>query len=377
MSLFLVFSCSEKSKENNVNAEELTLIKEDSLQISYFGILNLMDVHPESKKILLFDQQTRSLIVSDFDGTSPTEIINESDSPASYGSFPLGAGKFSEDGKSFTVISNQGVYTYDLEGNLINGGKHQEAEMPAFSGRASADQEFYWVGDRIITPTGGRTAFDRNTKEFYENYLSLAWFDTLDRKVDLFMNLDEQSVFRNGKAHDLSHIKSLVTVDKNRIYYIQGIEPALNIHQIESPYEKIKRVNLEIDDYTFNQGEDFEKADPRMISPDMFSGRIENLKVLENNILISFSPGVPELDQDKYDNLGWQTIMAKMKKDYRYRMLIMDLEGRKLKDLPIPYEYNARQWLVRDGFIWFLGEINLEEEEDFVKVYKVKLGAEE
>ena len=53
---------------------------------------------------------------------------------------------------------------------------------------------------------------------------------------------------------------------------------------------------------------------------------------------------------------------------------LLDKEGNKLKEIIIPAEFNTRQWLVRDGYLWFLATVNLEEEEDFVKIYKVKLG---
>ncbi|WP_373497308.1 hypothetical protein [Aquiflexum sp.] len=374
MSMILIFSCSEKINENNGNQENLSLVKVDSLQIPYLGLLQLMDVHPQSGKVLLFNSQNRALVVGDFEGSPTQEINKHGDMPDSYGMFPLGAGKFGENGQNFTIISNQGVYTYDLNGNLIHGGKHQVKEMPSFSGRASADTEYFWVGDRILTNGAGRTAYPRNTPEFYENYTSFAWFDTLDRKVEQFMNLDEASFYRNGKAHDISHMIPRMAADKNRIYFIQGIEPALNIHSLNPPYEKIKRVEFEILDYSFNQGQDFKEADPSMISPDIYSGKFENIKVLDKYILTSFFTGVPELEQDKYENLGWMEIMAKTKKDYRHRMMVMDLEGNKLSEFPIPFELDSRQWLVRDGYIWFLGAENLEQEEDFIKIYKVKLG---
>ena len=374
MSLLLIFSCSERPNENNRNQEDLSLIKVDSLQIPYLGLLQLMDVNPQSGKVLLFNSQNRALVIGDFESSPPKEFNKHGDMQDSYGMFPLGAGKFSENGNNFTIISNQGVYTYDLNGNLILGGRHQVKEMPAFSGRASADAEFYWVGNRILTNGAGRTEYPRNTPEFYENYTSFAWFDTLERKVEQFMNLDEDSFFRNGKAHDLSHIIPRMAVDQDRIYFIQGIEPALNIHSLRSPYDKIKRVELEIPDYSFNQGQDFKEADPRMISPDIYSGKFENIKVLDKYILISFFPGVPDLEQDNYKNLEWRDIMAKTKIDYPPRMLVMDQEGKKLSEFPIPLEMDPRQWLVRDGYIWFLGAENLEEEEDFIKIYKVRLG---
>jgi hypothetical protein len=52
----------------------------------------------------------------------------------------------------------------------------------------------------------------------------------------------------------------------------------------------------------------------------------------------------------------------------------LDLEGELLTEFEIPAEFSERDWVYRDGFLWFLANVNLEEEEDFVKVYKVRLG---
>jgi hypothetical protein len=120
-SLLFIISCSERVNKSNEKSENLTLTKVDSIQVPYLGLLNLMDVHPQSGKVLLFDQQAGTLVVGDFEENQVTEFNKNTDAPDSYGAYPLGAGKFSEDGRSFTIISNQGIYTYDLKGNLING----------------------------------------------------------------------------------------------------------------------------------------------------------------------------------------------------------------------------------------------------------------
>lgn len=371
--LFLL-SCGEKNTENITNVENLTLTKVDSIQIPYhLGILALMDINSKSENVLLFNQQKNSLVIGDFQGNEPSEIVNEPEDPDSFGRFPLGAGKFDKEGNNFTIISNQGVYTYDLNGNLINGGKHQRENMPAFSGRASVDQEFFWVGDKILTPATGWGEFPRNTPEFYENYTNLAWFDTTVRNVEQFLYLDETSFFRNGKAHDIPHMMPRVAVQDQKIYLIQGVEPALNIYNIKEPYEKIKRVPINLTDYHFNQGEDFKEADPRMISFDPFTGNFENIKVTDKYILISLFPGISELDRAKYADVDYMELISKLKKDYPNRLLVMDLEGNKLSEIEFPKEFDTRQWMVRDNYIWFLSKVNLEEEEDFVKIYKVKL----
>jgi hypothetical protein len=101
---------------------------------------------------------------------------------------------------------------------------------------------------------------------------------------------------------------------------------------------------------------------------------MENIKVTDKYILISYFPGIPEADRFKFEYLPWLDFQAKTRKAYPPRMLVLDLEGSFLKSLELPWELSDRQWLYRGGFLWFLAPVNLEEEEDFVKVYKVKLG---
>jgi hypothetical protein len=369
----VIIACSEGGSRKSTDPNELNLVKVDSVQVDYLGMLNLMDVHPATGKLLLFNIQNSRFVLANLDGKVEREFSKQG-GPDNFGSFPLGAGKFSEDGRAFTIISNQGVYTYDLEGKMIHGGRHKVNQLPAFSGRVAADMEFYWLSKKILTVGHGRGQYPNNTTDFYENYQALVWFDTLERKVEQFMPLDQNSVFRNGKGHDLSHMTPKMAADKDRIYLIQGVEPALNIHNIKPPYEKIRRVELDIPDYTFNQGEGFNKIDPRMINPDIYSGFMENIKVTDKYILISYFPGIPEADRFKFEYLPWLDFQAKTRKAYPPRMLVLDLEGSFLKSLELPWELSDRQWLYRGGFLWFLAPVNLEEEEDFVKVYKVKLG---
>lgn len=374
--LFLVssilFACGSKETDSSTDSSfELTVL--DSIRIDYLGMANLMDIHPGSQKILLINGQTREFIITDFNGKVLNTFTKSGDMPDSYGSFPLGAGKFDLGGTSFTVISNQGVYTYSLDGVLLNGGKHQENEMPAFSGRAAADQEFHWMGDKILTVGAGRGIHPRNTPEFYDAYTSLAWFDTLERKVTSFLQLDANSLFKNGKGHDIAHMIPRMTVLNDRIYVIQGIEPALKIYASKSPFEMLRKIDFDLPDYFVNQGEEMKSVDPRMINPDMYTGIFENLKATETYILATFSPGVPETSRTPFEGLGWMEAMAKMKKDFPPRMLVLSKEGELFDEFVLPTNLRDRQWLVRDEQLWFLKPINLEEEEDFITIYQVRL----
>lgn len=374
--LFLVssilFACGT-SETNSSTDGSFELIIMDSIRVDYLGMANLMDIHPGSEKILLMNGQTREFVIADFDGNVLQTFSKSGDMPDSYGVFPLGAGKFDPDGNSFTVISNQGVYTYSLEGMLIHGGKHQENEMPSFSGRAAADQEFYWVGNRILTVGAGRGSIPRNLPEFYDTYTSLAWFDTTARNVESFLTFDENSLFKNGKGHDIAHMIPRMAFSDQQLYVIQGIEPALKIYASKAPYELIRKIDFELPDYSYNQGEEMKSVDPRMISPDGYSGLFENLKTTKDYVLTTFFPGIPEIQRTPYEGLPWMEMMPAMRKDFPPRMLVLTKEGDLLDDVVLPANLRDRQWLVRNEQLWFLKPTNLDEEEDFLTIYQVKL----
>ncbi|GHB40902.1 hypothetical protein [Mongoliitalea lutea] len=361
----------EKSGDSSELSFGLELM--DSIRVDYLGVATFMDIHPASEKILFYDIQKSNFVVTSFAGQVLNFFSKSGDMPDSFGTFPLTAAKFDAEGNSFTVISNEGVYTYSLEGELIKGGKHQEAEMPAFAGRSAADREFYWVDGKILTVGAGRGVHPRNTPEFYDNYTSLAWFDTTERKVKPFLQLDEASFFKNGKGHDIAHMIPRMAVSDKFIYLIQGIEPALQIYELKSPYLMVRRVDLALEDYFFNQGEELKSVDPRMINPDVYSGLFENLKTTNDYVLTSFFPGIPETQRAPYEGLPWMEMMPAMRKDFPPRLLVLSKEGELLDDIVLPSRLQDRQWLVRDELLWFLKPTNLDEEEDFLTIYQVKL----
>jgi hypothetical protein len=367
-----MLACKGNESESSGNVSfELSII--DSIRIDYLGMANLMDIHPESKRILLMSSQTREFVLADFNGNILQSFSKSGDMPDSYGIFPLGAGKFDPDGTSFTVISNQGVYTYSLDGKLLIGGKHQENEMPGFAGRASADQEFYWLKNKILTVGAGRGVYPRNTPEFYNAYTSLAWFDTLERKVVSFLPLDENSLFKNGKGHDIAHMIPRMTVSNDQIYVIQGIEPSIKIYASEPPYSLIRKIDFDVPDYFVNEGEEMKSVDPRMINPDVYSGIFENLKATDDYVLTTFFPGIPETQRAPYEGLPWMEMMPAMRKDFPPRMLVLSKDGEVLDDFVLPANLRDKQWLIRDEQLWFFKPTNLDKEEDFLTIYQVKL----
>tara|TARA_R110002051_G_scaffold293972_2_gene359106 strand:- start:537 stop:890 length:354 start_codon:yes stop_codon:yes gene_type:complete len=111
------------------------------------------------------------------------------------------------------------------------------------------------------------------------------------------------------------------------------------------------------------EGEDRGKADPKSIAFDMSAGRTYTLKAYKDYLIASYNPGYDSKDKEKY----------KMEAKYPNALLLMNHQGETIQSLALPDKLDHRQFLVRDGELWWLSKLNTEKEEDFIQIYKVKI----
>jgi len=376
---YVGFSCSNSQSEEDYNAS-LEWEKVDSVRINYLGQLNLMDVNPDRERVLLFNQMEGIFVIADFDGQTLSTFKKTEDAPDSYGRFPLASGKFSIDGNRIHLVSNMGMFEYDIDGNLSNSLKYPREEYPSFSGRASADSEFYDLGDKtLVKAVEAWGKYKRNTPEFYDHFLLLAMIDNETGEISRFMGLEDDSIYKNGKGHDIADMMPMVDVNENKIYMIVGKDTYLNVYDLDPPYSLLQRTPLPLTGFKQNQGEDFGKVDPRMIRPDMSAGRISNVKVLGDYVILSYFEGYNDQHKEEFDLISnpqeYAEFTHRMKGKYPRKLLILDKQGNKIKETNVPNGFNETQFMVRGDHLWFMSNLNEEVEEDFWTVYKVALKA--
>lgn len=370
-----VLSCSAPTSETQ-KEPDLSLIIQDSIQVNYTGLLMLMDVSPKHEKILLFDPQTRKFVVAGMDGSIQSEFVKERDAPDSFGSYPLAAGKYNDSG-NIQIVSFLGIFEFNNSGEMVSNIRIPKDEQVSFAGRFDALSEIAFLKDKILLAgLEARGKYNKTQPEFYDNFLQLIWADPKTGKFERFLTLDPESIFQNDMSHEPSTLSTKFEVFDNQLYVISGTDPYLNIYELDSPYTKIERIPLNLTNYRLNEGEDPKKADPRAISYDPSFGNIQKMAKVNDLLFISYVNGYDDLDSEAYQNLqteeDWQDFNSRISKKYKNQFLVLDLEGNKIAEFESPNQL-GNVFVSREGSLWFISKPNTEVEEDFVKIYQVKI----
>jgi hypothetical protein len=378
-SLILVLAligCSRSGGDGREVEAHVNLLIEDSIQVDYIGVLNLMDVDPANGHMLLFDQQTRDFVVTDLKGEIKDVFNKTGDGPDSFGNFPLTPGRFTG-GDEFTILSYTGVYRYDLQGGLTSSVKF--AQPARFMGRASAEWEFYLFSPDSILSVGVEPwgEHSRDTPEYYEAYQTLNWMDLRSGESTRFLGLEENSIFKNGMGHEVPDMIPVMAYEDGKIYMIVGKDLHLNVYSADPPYQLLDQVNLELRGFQQDPGLPYGKIDPKAIKVNMGYGRIKNLKLSGEYVLVSYFPGLSETDLEAYEsaasNAEKESLWEELSQKYPPRLQVLSRDLEQLGDFEIPQKLHDQQFIVRNEKLWFLGRPNIEQEEDFFKVYQVNL----
>lgn len=370
------FGCESPNTNSTLENSDLALATVDSIRVDYIGTLNLMDVNPEFEMVLLFDPQKMQFISADFDGNILAQFSKERDAPDGFGFYPMAAGKFNAS-KNIQIVSASGIFEYDIAGNLLNSTKVPRDEIKPFSGRADAKMEVHFVNDKILLAgLVARGEYNKTQPEFYDTFLQLVWADPETGNYEQFLNLDPESIFQNNRSHEPSTLSTSFDVVDDQLLVISGIDPFLNSYKLDSPYTRVKRIPLELKDYRLNQGEDPKKADPRMITYDPSFGIIHKLVRVGNKLVLTYETGYSEQDALSYhenkSDAEREEFDVHIAEKYKLRYQILDLDGKLLTDSEIPGGL-SNMFVSRGGELWFLGKTNPELEEDFYKLYEVRI----
>ncbi|WP_158859158.1 hypothetical protein [Lunatibacter salilacus] len=373
----ILLSCNASQQQTADSS--FTLLVNDSIQVNYVGMLDLMDIAPNQERILFHNMQNGVILLTDFEGNHLQEMEKRGDSKDSYGPYPWLPARFLENG-NFFMIGLKGYQEFFPNGELVKQIPYQTTDVPNLGGRAAADNEFAMHEDiviiRAITAWG---EFNKAEPEYYDSFLQLAKISPQEGKFERFLHLEQESLFKNGRAYDVTEMMPSFTTHSNKLYVISGTDPHLNIYDINEGFKRINRKPIAYLNYYAGEGKEPAKADVRGISLDHAAGKTHALKTYGDYLIATYFAGFDFSDREEYKNLtneSYRAFFEKIEGKYPIRLHVMDLEGNSLADFELSKQLDYRQFLIKDGKMWFLSKFNQEKEEDFVIIYEVELVAE-
>ncbi len=353
---------------------------EDSIKIPYLGMLGLMDVDPENEKLLMYDGQQGLILLTDFQGNTLMEMRKQGDVKDSYGRFLLSAATFTGN-QSFKLISQNGLFEFDFDGQLINRVKHSTDPFPGLSGKGTVDKPMHIYNGKVFFTGISRNQFTKIEPEYYDHFELMASFNPKDGQLHRFMGLEEGSVFKNGMAHEMIEMYPTFTLTDDQFYVIVGTEPTLYQYPAKEPYELIKSSPIPYLEFHEGKGRPHDKVDVKAITSDQSAGRALNLINFKDYLLLSYITGYEKSDREAYYQANsaesYKEFYESIAGKYTPQLLLMDKSTNRLAHWEVPERLDSRQFLARGDFLWFLGRFNEEEEEDFAKIYKVNIDSKQ
>lgn len=379
------FSCSSSDKaEQHIDTAlsyEWELV--DSLDLEFLGDPMLTDVSSEGSKLIFFDSPSEEIIISDAEGKIIHTFSKEKDTPDAYGFMLESPGFYGEN--QLAVYGMNGLFVFDLDGNMQKKISHPES----LSGAASK----YYIGKSIETikinskdyliPVSVRP---RNSspsqQEFYDTYRALELVNVNDASMTEIITFEEGSHFLNGKGYIQSDYTPAYEARDEKLYFVHGGDPQLYVYHLNPKETKLDTViQLEIPGFIIPEGKDRAEFQEGQVEIRGGSASIRNIHILGNLLLLNYYSGRDPQKSLEAEAL-WQAgkeeearaMSLKIEEETQKGTLVYNLTDLSYKGSVAPSnKTEERTYASGGGFAWFQKLPDPDTEEDFLRIYKMKL----
>ncbi|WP_192346480.1 hypothetical protein [Algoriphagus sp. Y33] len=375
------------SPEENVTERDTSLKLEfellDSLDLDFLGSPILASTNPEGSRFAFFDFPSKKIIISEKSGEILDTLSKNGDTPDAYG-FLIDLPVIWENDKLIQVGMN-GVFIYDQEGNMLKKIKHPEdmgaAAFMSITGKTSKIVQFEGVSYLLMNSIRTRNTYAGEQK-FYDTYKALEIVNLETGETTDFGPFEEGSLFRNGKGFIQSDYLPAFAENKGKLYLSHGGEPKVWIYDF-SPKNATLDTALALDiPHLFPiEGVDREELSEGNFSVNGGNAAIKNIFVQSGKILISYFPGLDPVEMVEAQKLWSEgkeeegmALYRKLQEKSPPGILIYDENSLELlAQLDYPKNTNNGGHLADREFIYFQKAPAQDVEEDFLRVYKMKL----
>ncbi|MFC3416898.1 hypothetical protein [Algoriphagus hitonicola] len=385
ITLISFYCCNSKDKLDLLNGSSITksisLNIMDSVKIPYLGNPIVHDINPKTNSILFmeFDQFSNDINLVDFDGDKINSFSKFGDIPDGYGK--LLASPILLDNNEVLVYGTNGFIRYDYQGNLISKVKISELKFPNFKNRLAMGFGMEKLGDKYLNIEGGsRETVNYDKINLHPEYFLFNLLDPKTGKSKPIIQFPNSSIYRSGKYFFRYAWQPVFSVNKNLIFIVFGGEPAIYIYSSNEPFQLLSKINLDLEDYRYFEGSENENLEHDFLGMFLSSGRIENIKKIEDKFLVAYFEGYKDSDKEiffaqKKDRNEAIEVRERLKEKYPTRLAVFDSLGNLLTILN-PEGLEPNSMLLRDGQLWMMEKPDEEVERDYFRLFRVGLKVE-
>jgi hypothetical protein len=379
----LCFSCDSKLQNGNNEVEiknnyRISIERIDSITVDYLGRPTIHDLDPINRIIVLMEHKESSQIIniSSFDEQLLSSFSKWGDQPDNYGKLLTSLKIINKN--SFYALGTRGLLEFTFDGVLISSVKFSEIPLLGFSNIG--------MGEGMVDLNGGFIIENREStpklksgKEYYSSISPLLFLSPNKIKIVPILKIPDSSIFLSGKWFFNNAWDPTYTVVEDQIIIAFGLEPKLYFFSRNEPYSLINEFSLNLPKYQYFKGADELSSDVRFFGQARTSGKILNVKKLNDYFIISYFPGFEASDvEESLINKSPEASIEfwdKMKLKYPSRIAIVDSTGTVLNDL-VPDRLEPSSMLLRDGQLWMMEKPDEKVERDYFKLFRVGLNIE-
>lgn len=370
-------SCGTKEVQESAETslKSITFEKLDSIRIDYLGNPIVHDIDPISKRVLFmeFMEFSNDIMVVDFDGNILNSFLKSGDFPDSYGGLVSNL-RIDSDSSFFTYGSN-GLLRYDFSGKLLSKIDHLNFQPPIFN-HIAMRFGMGKIGDRYIFEEQDYRGLNPLDNDHYKDLYLLSWLGPETGEKEPFLQVPEESIFRNGKYFFGNSWKLIFTVSEDLIYVAFGIEPVIYAFKSVHPYSLVKTIPLDLEQYEYFKGGNDYASVANFMHLRNSTGRIESIKKINGYFVEAYFPGFNNVDIEQsllYKSSEEAKVFRdRMQKKYPNRIGVLDSTGNRLKD-SVPMGLVAEDMLLRNGELWMMEKPDNEVERNYFRLFRVGL----
>lgn len=381
--LIIFYSCSNPEKKEQEIPTIYSFEVIDSLDLQILGDPLITDVSPKADRFVFYDFANREFTITDSSGAILSQFSKKEDTPDSYGFLMESPGFVNENQLSLAGMS--GIFIYDLEGNMIKKLAHPEtlagAGFMSFSGKgmetATINGKQYLLSKSVRT----RETFPGEQK-FYDSFRALELIDIEDEKFIEIVPFEQGSQFLDGNGYFESDYAPALEAAEGKLYIALGGEQRLNVYDLSPEGAELDTVVM-LDWPGFGKLPITPRAEFAEGTVIVKGGTpaIRNIHVVEGKILLQYYGGIPEEKMKELEALyssgseeEAELLFEKIESEVNQGILILDQKTLEvIGNLDFPRGVNLSGFASGGGFLWMEKAPNKEEEEDFLRIYKVQL----